>query len=339
MMKIQHAYASTPTALFKEGLLQSFSPLQKKILVIALVAFALLVVFFSRIARSCAMAFFDYFRKDKPGMQQKQDPRPFSITIVPGYISRHGYVHIDDRLGKDFENVEKYIEKVGKDLTYLDLGKLQLDRNQFEKLLKHCPKLEQKLNPQWINDHPEVPLGHLGFSCFDRLEEFLEKQGHEVTSLNLRSVDWDDMQCEKLIKHCPKLNHVCIISRNITDKVLEHLKGMPLRSVDFSYCYSLTDQGLEHLKGMPLTHVYFDGCNKLTDKALESLKGMSLQEITFSHCDNLTDSALENLKGMQLTNIGFAMCSKITSKALQELIKGMPAKSIHFTHKILGYTT
>ena len=67
----------------------------------------------------------------------------------------------------------------------------------------------------------------------------------------------DNDQFEQLIKLCPNLTHLFINSRIIEDNALEHLKGMPLTSVDFSRCDKLTDKALEHLKGMPLTNVSF----------------------------------------------------------------------------------
>ena len=53
---------------------------------------------------------------------------------------------------------------------------------------------------------------------------------------------------------------------NLTDKALEHLKGMPLTSVDFNGCEKLTDNALAHLKGMPLTSVDFNGARNLQTK-------------------------------------------------------------------------
>ena len=59
----------------------------------------------------------------------------------------------------------------------------------------------------------------------------------------------------------------------IKDSALEHLKGMPLTSVNFSGCGNLTDNALEHLKGMPLTSVNFENCEKLPARPWSILKG------------------------------------------------------------------
>ena len=40
---------------------------------------------------------------------------------------------------------------------------------------------------------------------------------------------------------------------------------------NFTWCLNLTDKALEHLKGMPLTSVNF-GCCHITPKALAELK-------------------------------------------------------------------
>ena len=65
---------------------------------------------------------------------------------------------------------------------------------------------------------------------------------------------------------------------------------MPLTSIEFFYVVfgsKLTDKGLEHLKGMPLTSVDFTGCHKFTNQALEHLKGMPLTSVASPDATNL----------------------------------------------------
>ena len=141
---------------------------------------------------------------------------------------------------------------------------------------------KSKLDPSWINDNPTTPLSDLGLTDYDKLKDFIAEHGAELKCLNLNGQLIDNDQFEQLIKSCPNLTHLFINSPIIKDNALEHLKGMPLTSVNFSGCKNLTDKALEHLKGMPLTSVNFSGCWNLTDKALEHLKGMPLTSVDFS---------------------------------------------------------
>ena len=115
---------------------------------------------------------------------------------------------------------------------------------------------------------------------------------------------------------------------NLTSQVLELLKGLPLTSISFRKCKRLTDQ-FEHIKDLPLTSVDFSECVNLTDNALAHLKGMPLTSVDLSRCENLTDNALAHLKGMPLTSVNFGNCRQLTDKALEHL-KGMPLTSISF---------
>ena len=143
---------------------------------------------------------------------------------------------------------------------------------------------KSKLNPSWINDNPNTPLSDLGLSDYDKLKDFIAAHGAELKCLNLNGQLIDNDQFQQLIKSYPNLTHLFINSPIIKDNALEHLKGMPLTSVNFSGCRNLTDKALEHLKDMPLTSVNFGGCCNLTDKALEHLKGMPLTSVDFSWC-------------------------------------------------------
>ena len=167
---------------------------------------------------------------------------------------------------------------------------------------------KSKLDPSWINDNPTTPLSDLGLIDYDKLKDFIAAHGAELKCLNLNGHKIDNDQFQQLIKSCPNLTHLFINSPIIKDNALEHLKGMPLTSVDFSRCSILTNNALEHLKDMPLTCVNFSGWWKLTDKALEHLKDMPLTSVNFSGCWKLTDKALEHLKDMPLTSVNFSGC-------------------------------
>src|SRR3990172_10528783 len=87
----------------------------------------------------------------------------------------------------------------------------------------------------------------------------------------------------------------------VTDSVLEHLKGLTgLPRLCLSYTTG-TDAGLEHLKGLTsLKLLSLEGA-RLTNAGLEHLKGLTgLQMLRLSKT-KVTDAGLEHLKG--LTNL------------------------------------
>ena len=185
-------------------------------------------------------------------------------------------------------------------------------------------------SPAWLNDHPEVSLLDLKLMTYDAILDFLRQHGNQMKSLNLGRFQCTDDEFEALIKLCPHIQCLFVSSFQLTDQALGHLKGMPLTSVDFSYCDELTDKALAHLEGMHLTSVGFSNCYKLTDKSIGYLKGMPLISINFEECNKFTDKVLEYLIGIPLTSINFGWCHRLTDKAF-EYLKGLPLKSINFT--------
>ena len=131
---------------------------------------------------------------------------------------------------------------------------------------------KSKLDPSWINDNPTTPLSDLGLTDYDKLKDFIAKHGAELKCLNLNGHEIDNDQFQQLIKSCPNLTHLFINSSIIEDHALEHLKGMPLTSVNFTGCKNLTGKALEHLKGMPLTSVSFSACTILPTMPSSILK-------------------------------------------------------------------
>ena len=95
---------------------------------------------------------------------------------------------------------------------------------------------KSKLDPSWINDNPTTPLSDLGLIDYDKLKDFIAEHGAELKCLNLNGHKIDNDQFQQLIKSCPNLTHLFINSPIIKDNALEHLKGMPLTSVNFSGC-------------------------------------------------------------------------------------------------------
>ena len=235
------------------------------------------------------------------------------------------------RLLGEVQDIEDNASSLPQQLPINVIPELEAEDDTPE-LMVDTPEIdnqESKLDPIWINDNPNTSLKDLGLSDYDNLKDFIIEHGVQLKCLNLIGHKIDNAQFEQLIKSCPNLTHLFINSPIIEDNALEHLKGMPLTSVNLRECWKLTDYALEHLKGMPLTSVNFRECDNLTDNALEHLKGMPLTSVNFRECWRLTDNALKHLKGMPLTSVDFSLCGKLTDNALDHL-KGMPLTSVSF---------
>lgn len=161
---------------------------------------------------------------------------------------------------------------------------------------KVSPKEDDRLQPSWINDHPNTSLVDLGLRDLDAIFNYVKKNGKDLRCLNLEGLtDIDDAQFEQIVNCCPDLNDLSISSDNITDAALAHLKGKPLTAVCFNWCTNLTDNALVHLKGMQLDYVGFRGCSELTEAGLVHFKGMPLTSFSFEGCPKISDKARAQL--------------------------------------------
>lgn len=70
-----------------------------------------------------------------------------------------------------------------------------------------------------------------------------------------------------------------ILAYTIRNAGLELLKGLPITSLDLTFCIHLTEAGLIHLKGLPLARLELMGTNFHT---LEHLRGLSLTYLGLS---------------------------------------------------------
>lgn len=109
----------------------------------------------------------------------------------------------------------------------------------------------------------------------------------------------------------------------ITDAGLEHLKDLPLKTLDLTQCFWFTDAGLEHLKDLPLNYLDLSSCH-INDAGLENLKGLNqLNTLKLGWCYDITDAGLKHLEGLnQLNTLDLSWCSDITDAGL-EYLKGL----------------
>ena len=192
-----------------------------------------------------------------------------------------------------------------------------------------APETEDKLSPAWINAHPEVPFSELGIDNFEKVEAFMQKHGSQLTSLNLKHLPTNDSEFEKIIHWCPHLTQLTLNTLGLTAQSFEHVKELPLTSLDLVFCFYLTDEAIKLFKGLSLKHLGIDGGMQLTEEAMiDTLKGMPLQSLSMPFCWQMTDKVLESLKGNALTHVDLSGW-QITDKGLESL-KGMPLTHANF---------
>ncbi len=102
----------------------------------------------------------------------------------------------------------------------------------------------------------------------------------------------------------------------LKEEAIIHLKKMPLKTLDLSYC-NVNDQWLQHLQGIKtLEEVNFEGCPRITDVGIQHLHGMQLKTVYLSQ-SNITNHALEIFKSMPLTYIRILRVPLITEEAIE----------------------
>ena len=190
------------------------------------------------------------------------------------------------------------------------------------------PEAEPVLEISWINAHPDYPLRELGLVYYDQLVEFLKNEGSQLKILNLKGFRLNDAQFEQLIAHCSNIKHVVATASEMTDQAVQCLKGKSLVGVHFYNGFELTDRAVAALEGMQLESVTFEDARALTNNALKVLQGMPLKHLNVSGCNLLGDVGFEHLRGMQLITLNISACFSLTDKGL-EILKGMPLTHLH----------
>lgn len=117
---------------------------------------------------------------------------------------------------------------------------------------------------------------------------------------------------------------VLLASSQVTDAdlamVLDNL--VTLRSLSLN-CTHITDKGLEHLKGLSQL-TYLDlACLNMTDAGLKNLQGLAnLEELDLSFSPNITNDGMRNLQGFtKLRELGLSFSPNITGRGLLHLTK------------------
>jgi Leucine-rich repeat (LRR) protein len=139
-------------------------------------------------------------------------------------------------------------------------------------------------------------------------------------------------------------------SRQATDEVLEHIKGLahleelyvdqPSEVTDAGVAHlerltklkdlyisrsQMTDVGLSHLKGLTRLERLAIQCNSISDRGLAHLQGLEkLQELYLGLSNReITDEGLADLEGLKDLEVLDLQCSQVTNRGLEHL-KGLP---------------
>lgn len=107
---------------------------------------------------------------------------------------------------------------------------------------------------------------------------------------------------------------------SLTDGCVERLQGLLLSALSLSMSRNLTPQGLQHLRVLPLTSLDLGYCGKLVDPSMLLHVGLPLTSLSLTGCRLIGDYGLAHLQGLPLTALDTRLCSVqfggITAKGL-----------------------
>jgi hypothetical protein len=143
-----------------------------------------------------------------------------------------------------------------------------------------------------------VPINRLS-DADRRYLEHLKKQTGETQDAAIAEIKklGGSYRCDEKSPNRPIVD-VQLKGLQVTDSVLEHLKGLTGLQRLSLFDTKVTDAGLEHLKGLTGLQVLALIKTEITDAGLEHLKGLtSLQSLVLDFT-RVTDAGLEHLKGL-----------------------------------------
>jgi len=120
------------------------------------------------------------------------------------------------------------------------------------------------------------------------------------------------------------LSVLYILTSDVTDAGLAHLKGLKnLRGLDLSGT-KVTDAGLAHLKGLTNLRKLNLELTQVTDSGLAHLKGLTnLRELNLWGT-KLTDAGLAHLNGLTNLRVLYLLRTKVTDAGVRELKQALP---------------
>lgn len=175
---------------------------------------------------------------------------------------------------------------------------------------------------------------------FPNVKHYKRASFRYIISKNVQRIKFgknmNENRIKKTLECLPNLKDVSFIKNpHITDKTLEHLKGV--KKVDISYTshYSnkspISDNGFKNFVGIQELKMRFCKQENITDKAFGYLKSIKKLDMTDCDQDTITDEAFVNLQGIHTLNISF--CTQLSSKIFENL-KGIHTLDAAFMKNI-----
>lgn len=143
-------------------------------------------------------------------------------------------------------------------------------------------------------------------------------------------------ECLQTLREIPSLRSLVLGGRTetpgfgarLTASGMKYLLGLPVTSLDLSYCPSMTTEGLLYLRKSPLTHLSLRMNEWMTDLGMESLEGLKLTSLDMTAGYMVTPEGLKHLRSMPLTSLQLIGCAGIVSNAGFEMLRGLPLTSL-----------
>jgi hypothetical protein len=138
--------------------------------------------------------------------------------------------------------------------------------------------------------------------------------------------DLDLTGCVEITNECLHENiknlkqlQTLILPPHTTDKVLESLKDIPLRTLILRNGINVTGEGLKELTNLEFLDL--GRCRYLTNKGLESIQAPNLKVLKLDNAELLTNEGIKNLE--RLTHLsGLTLdCTHLTDDAMESLSK------------------
>ena len=315
-------------SFFRESVQSTLTAQQKKILVIASLAFAGLAACLTACYVRGRYCFKTKLLNEKNDVLNNQDdkiyPENTKDKFKTGETSSELSQEIFDEeapypLGSTLENLpQEVLLHIFNSLDFDEWGAISTT-NKFLHHLSQDRELIASLLTNWETKGFHLPL--------DKKLELAKHAGPFLTQLNLEKSKVTDQDLEELFIACPKIQSLNLSDcRNLTNATIDKLpKG--LQSLDLSSCKKLTDAAA--LKKLPtgLLSLNLIDCWKLTDAAIDKFPA-GLQSLDLSRCKQLTDASIDNLpKDLQTLYLDY--CGKLTDAAMDNLPIGLQSLNLY----------
>ena len=173
-------------------------------------------------------------------------------------------------------------------------------------------------------------VASIGLSWFAMKLQHVRRQREVVVAIEKAGgeVEWYTTSTPQWLIHllgerffCTHIT-VSFYGNQITDKALEHLKGLTLLRCLGLQRTQVTANGLEHLKGLSRLQNLTLKDTQVTDAGLEHLKGMNQLQYLNLDWTQVTDAGLEHLKGLSQLRVLYLQGTQVTDTGLEHL-KGL----------------